>query len=113
MQARAAPMPVVRGDRAEAYSLAHDSEVVAGAAVGEAGAAIRHEERGRRCPKQPVPFPGIGRQLGGRAVGEWQEAGLAELAPAKCQDTGVQIDIGSIEGERLADPEAGDGEESE
>src|SRR6266702_6120834 len=79
MQARAAPMPVVRGDRAEAYSLAHDSEVVAGATVGEAGAAIRHEERVRRCPKQPVPFPGIGRQLGGRAVGEWQEAGLAEL----------------------------------
>src|SRR2546428_450584 len=75
MQARAAPMPVVRGDRAEAYSLAHDSEVVAGAAVGEAGAPVPHQERGRPGPQQPVPLPCIGPPLGGRAVGEGHGGG--------------------------------------
>jgi len=41
----------------------------------------------------------------GNRAPERQQAGLAKLASVEGQDAGLQIDIGDIEGKRLADSE--------
>jgi hypothetical protein len=41
----------------------------------------------------------------GNHAPERQQAGLAKLASVEGQDAGLQIDIGDIEGKRLADSE--------
>src|SRR3984957_3033341 len=60
MNARAVSMPLELFRRAQPYRLADGGEVVSGAAVGEAFATIRHEERFRRMGKKLIPFLGIG-----------------------------------------------------
>ena len=101
MDARAVPMPVELLRGAQPDRLADGGEVVSGAAVGEASAAIRHEERLRWGAQQSIPFPGIGSQSGRRAVGDRQESGLPELSASERQYARVEIDISDIEGESL------------
>ena len=107
------PMPVELLRWAQPDRLADGGEVVSGAAVGEAFTAIRHEERLRAAAKKPVPFPGIGSQPGRGAAGDRQQTGLSELSAPERQDARLQIDIGGVEGDRLADPEAGDRDQAE
>ena len=67
----------------------------------------------RMVAEKPVPFRGISRQLRRRAFGERQKALFSALSLPDRKNTGFQIDIIRIKGERLADAQAGNGDQAE
>jgi hypothetical protein len=113
MNAGTVPMPSELFRRAQPYDLADGGKVVSGTAVGDALAVIRHEERFRRSAEKPIPFLGIGNEPDRGAFGERQQSSLSEFPASQCDQPGFQIDISRVERERLADPEAGHGDETE
>ena len=105
------PLELLRWPQSD--SLANNGKAISGAAVGEALTAVGNKERlGRRAEKS-VPFPGVIGKLHSRAVRNRQQAGLAEFSLAECYHSVLQIDIAGIERKSLANPEAGDGNQSE
>lgn len=113
MDAGAVPMPPKLLCRTQANGLADGGEVIPSAAIGQAFTTIRYEERFRGDTKKPIPFPGIAGQPDRCAGREREQAGLSEFTPSEGKDARLQIDIGNGERNRLADPEAGDGDEAE
>ena len=79
MDAGTTPMPTELFGGPQADGLADGGEVIAGAAIGQRAAAIRHEERFRADAEKPIPFLGIGRNRRRGAVGQRQQARFADF----------------------------------
>src|ERR1700733_8263758 len=79
--------------RSQPYAPADNGEVVSGTTVSETLAAIGYEEWSRGDAEKPIPFPGIGGQLDGRAGRERDQPGLSELPTSDREDAGIEIDI--------------------
>src|SRR5271156_4177524 len=88
--------------------LARMREVVSGSTVGEACGLVGDEQRLGRMDDQPVAFGKIVDQLRDDARIERQQPLFAELALSDAQHAMLGVEVVTIEGQRLADPEPGD-----
>lgn len=100
--------------RTQADSTGDDGEVVPGAALRDAGAALREEERrgGRTRKQQTLPLC-VATQGPACRVVYGYEAGLAELRAPHGEDAGPQVHVVALEGECLTEAQTGSGEQPE
>ena len=90
--------------RAQADRAGDDHEVVPGAALGDASAALGEEE-GPRCDARDEPIPELRVVSQSPACGlvNRHEAGFAELGASDGEDAPTKIHIATVERERLAE----------
>ena len=80
-------------------------EVVPCAAIVEPASIAFDEERNRCSAQQPAPLGNIGAQPIDSCVVDREQALLAKLAAADVDETVIEVDVASIEAQRLVDPD--------
>jgi hypothetical protein len=103
MEPRSVAMVVPAKGRAKADHARDDHEVVPGAALPDAGSGLGQEEcRGRAMRDEEISLLHVALQGSAGGLVDRHEPRLAELAAPDAEDTGAEIYIVAVEGERFA-----------
>src|SRR5262249_34916751 len=98
---------------AKTDSLAHEREVVSGAAVSQSFAILKKEERGSARAKDTVAFRPIGPEPLSCTERYRCQTALTILRPPDREHGFIEIDVFLVEPERLVHPKASDSDQPE